>query len=646
MRQKLKTRIVKHLIMIAALVMALEVVVFFIVQINNAERRIITNADVMFQQIETVLDENVEELEQVRAEYGDSCLSTADAIAYILDYNSEAAEDINELRRIAEMLQVDEIHLFSQEGEIFSGTHPEYYGYSMHDGEQIGFFLPMLDDKTLRLTQDVTPNTAEGKMMQYSAVWNRSGTMIIQVGMNAEAVIRATEKNELNYIFNLLYGGNGVSLYAIDIESDTIVGASNPEYNGMRPETIGLDSDAMTPDRIGRHKKINNVSRYCVATDIASWRICYVVTDESMYQNLSKNAMYLLIGLLVVTILLVIMVTAFFDRFVIKSIQDINRELKEISDGALDHEINISGSEEFVELSSRINEMVRSVLKSTENISYTLNQIDLPVGVYEYRLNRHHVHVTDRVSDLLGLAENDTDIYKDYHAFEAYMNTLKQNALPDEDNLYCINGTEPRYLRLEERREGNDVLGVVIDMTSEILMRRRIESERDIDILTGVNNRRGLKSHIVELFGKPAELKHGVICMIDADGLKDVNDSCGHPAGDAYLQKIAKMLSEFGTKQNVTGRLGGDEFVTFLYGYDSEEEVNAEIERFKALQGSEQIAIDGYRTVPVRFSAGYVKTFGKDDHHKLMLMADEAMYQNKMERKRNDTCCRPEDTHH
>ena len=75
---------------------------------------------------------------------------------------------------------------------------------TVYDGEQIGFFKPLLSDKSLRLCQDIAPNTAEGKKIQYAALWSDNGKFIVQVGMEQDSVKRATEKNELSYIFSLL----------------------------------------------------------------------------------------------------------------------------------------------------------------------------------------------------------------------------------------------------------------------------------------------------------------------------------------------------------------------------------------------------------------------------------------------------------
>ena len=95
-------------------------------------------------------------------------------IAYIIQEKPSILEDIEELKQIAAMVEVDEIHFFDKSGRIYAGTHPEYYDYTFDSGEQIGFFKPMLKDYSLKLVQKITPNTAEGKMMQYSAVWRKS----------------------------------------------------------------------------------------------------------------------------------------------------------------------------------------------------------------------------------------------------------------------------------------------------------------------------------------------------------------------------------------------------------------------------------------------------------------------------------------
>ena len=149
--------------------------------IANEQSRAQGTADKIFEQMDKMLEENQKELTRLRQEYAAKCLHNTEAIAYILEKNTGVGNDRYELRKIAEFMEVDEIHIIDAAGEIVSGTHPQYYGYSFDSGKQMNYFKPMLKDKSLKMVQDIEPNTAEHKLMQYSAMWNSTGEFIVQV---------------------------------------------------------------------------------------------------------------------------------------------------------------------------------------------------------------------------------------------------------------------------------------------------------------------------------------------------------------------------------------------------------------------------------------------------------------------------------
>jgi len=55
---------------------------------------------------------------------------------------------------------------------------------------------------------------------------------------------------------------------------------------------------------------------------------------------------------------------------------------------------------------------------------------------------------------------------------------------------------------------------------------------------------------------------------VDIDGMKDVNDTLGHFAGDAYLQEIAARICSVTRGVDTPARFGGDEFVVLLSEFD------------------------------------------------------------------------------
>lgn len=122
--------------------------------------------------------------------------------------------------------------------------------------------------------------------------------------------------------------------------------------------------------------------------------------------------------------------------------------------------------------------------------------------------------------------------------------------------------------------------------------------------------------------------------MVDADNLKMINDTYGHDAGDVYLRAIAGLFRDFGPKSSVSARLGGDEFVLFLYGYDSGQELLDTAALLEDMQNHSFADLNGQVRVPLRFSFGCCLTGQSADYEKLMKEADEKMYENKRERKK------------
>lgn len=81
------------------------------------------------------------------------------------------------------------------------------------------------------------------------------------------------------------------------------------------------------------------------------------------------------------------------------------------------------------------------------------------------------------------------------------------------------------------------------------------------DELTGVANRRGFFAQGQQLLETAGRLnKPAFLVFIDLDGLKAINDTHGHPAGDAALRAIGRVLRETLRAADIIGRLGGDEF--------------------------------------------------------------------------------------
>ncbi|MGH7526561.1 MAG: diguanylate cyclase [Gemmatimonadales bacterium] len=89
----------------------------------------------------------------------------------------------------------------------------------------------------------------------------------------------------------------------------------------------------------------------------------------------------------------------------------------------------------------------------------------------------------------------------------------------------------------------------------------RIKVQTKVDPLTGLHNRRGLDEVLVR-----RDVKEGALIYADLDRFKILNDSLGHPAGDAALIHFAKIIREQIRGEDVGARVGGEEFAVWLPG--------------------------------------------------------------------------------
>lgn len=95
-----------------------------------------------------------------------------------------------------------------------------------------------------------------------------------------------------------------------------------------------------------------------------------------------------------------------------------------------------------------------------------------------------------------------------------------------------------------------------------------------IDSLTGIYNRNGFKRSVQDVYAACIEERRTVMVMFaDMDGLKKINDTYGHKAGDYAIRSIAAVLQECCTNGEIACRFGGDEFLIFGADYSEEKAV-------------------------------------------------------------------------
>lgn len=143
----------------------------------------------------------------------------------------------------------------------------------------------------------------------------------------------------------------------------------------------------------------------------------------------------------------------------------------------------------------------------------------------------------------------------------------------------------------------NDQIGRLMQRTNRLVLHvdQRLDdhqAEADIDVLTGIPNRRGFERR-ARRFGENA------IMVIDIDRFKLVNDSHGHETGDRVLKQVAGVLHAGMRPTDSLARLGGEEFVVQLRNTNASDAVMVAERLRRAVEAN--VRVGG---VPVTISIG------------------------------------------
>ena len=148
------------------------------------------------------------------------------------------------------------------------------------------------------------------------------------------------------------------------------------------------------------------------------------------------------------------------------------------------------------------------------------------------------------------------------------------------------------------------------------------------DPLVSLPNRRGFMRELERLIDRARRYEEqGAMLFVDLDGLKMINDTFGHKAGDEALIQVAQLLVGGLRRSDVVARIGGDEFAILLSHTD---EVSAHETAGRLV---DKIADCDFMhegdALPLSVAIGVAAISGEEEAQAIMARADEEMYRRK-----------------
>jgi len=187
--------------------------------------------------------------------------------------------------------------------------------------------------------------------------------------------------------------------------------------------------------------------------------------------------------------------------------------------------------------------------------------------------------------------------------------------------------TKRWYLNYDRAIKWVDHRMVRIQIATDITQRKQAEERLEYlsnhDALTGLYNRLFFEAELERL--QNSRQFPISIAMVDVDGMKKINDSYGHAAGDQLLCRAAAVLRSSFRNEDVIARIGGDEFAILLT-HTSEKDIQWIVQRI-----SEVISGNNLESTPqnVSLSIGFATAQEGDCLSDILIESDRRMYQQK-----------------
>lgn len=179
-------------------------------------------------------------------------------------------------------------------------------------------------------------------------------------------------------------------------------------------------------------------------------------------------------------------------------------------------------------------------------------------------------------------------------------------------------------VRLEPDAKEPRLLVVCRDVTEKRNLEEQLAYQATHDTMTNLINRREFERRLQRVLSSDSGVEQHVLCFMDLDKFKIINDTCGHKAGDELLRQVATLLQGQMRSRDTLARLGGDEFGVLMehcsisQATGFAEKIRATIGNFKFYWRSEHFTL-GVSIGLVLLQNGYTITDAID-------LADAACY--------------------
>ncbi len=421
---------------------------------TNISREIRTQMELamngILDDITSRLDQSADDIEVLRQSLNTNYLRIARSIAFIFENPPEEPDEAF-MQGIAELVQVDEIHVIDENGILYAGSISGFYGFDFNTNDQTRPFLRMIDDKNFELAQEPQFRAVDGVLFQYIGVPLENQRGLLQIGVRPEELQQLIETSSpQTLIANYPYRGGAFS-YIVDPESLEVLYHSDGTLVGESYSDLEYAQDILEQGSGTLEYSLGDTDFF------ASFR----ETDVGLVVTTTPTAFYLdRLTPIVVSLLVTALVSLFvlftslvvIIRRIIRPLRQLGDSLQEISSGDADltRRISLSSKDEIGTVAGYFNafvEKLQALIIDIQSAVHTIGDSSSELSQSSSTAVNSTQDIDDSISDIeeqlkkmnSGISESASAVEEISSNTVSFDNLINSQAAMVEESTAAIN---------------------------------------------------------------------------------------------------------------------------------------------------------------------------------------------------------------
>ena len=513
-------------------------------------------------------EQSKKNIEEITQHFQQDYLNRVHAIEYNLQQDQKEEVSDKTLQRLKYLMQIESISLVNHKGEIVYSTEDKI-GLNLKDYKGMKKFYNLIDGNN---DEDVIEMNGKSlfdgsEQILIGVKSSIKGISMIQVGVTEETYESFVKPYAIQTVVKNLPTVKEKAVFVVNRETGEIEGITK-----NNDQELYFKENQTSKELVEKLENFNSVfsvkvngSLRLLQTRVVDGYIFGAYIDSYLvYNGALHEVIMLFLFIVFVLILIYYLIRRVIRRFVLEDLTEIDKNIDKLLHGDYEVKFRSKYDTEFKNLNIILERWKQNYQHREERMTKIIDNINEDIAIFEYLKNINSVFFSKNTVELLNLNKKMLkELKSNPNKFEKYIDDLIEQA--DEDDI--VKSGE-KYISLKVFKEEDEVYGVILDKTKEVLEVQEIKTQLERigekvyrDSMSGVYNREGL-----ELLVRKALLERmqGILMIFDIDNFKAINDNEGHPKGDEVIIKFAQCLQMNFKENDIVARMGGDEFAVFI----------------------------------------------------------------------------------